>query len=88
MKFIIASMAVMAISAIKLESQWELSDLDIGHKHPLERFADNKIDNIFPEHFNTIPRGDSEWQSSGPEAFKVPAAVPETDNAGLKIGAV
>ena len=87
MKFIIASMAVVAIQGVKLnsESAWELSDLDIGHKHPLERFADNKIDNIFPEHFNTIPRGDSEWQSSGPEAFKVAAAVPETDNSAMKI---
>ena len=88
MKFIIASMAVMAVSAIKLQSQWELDELDIGHKHPINRFADNKIDNIFPEHFNTIPRGDSEWQSSGPEPFKVVPGVPETDNAGLKIGAV
>ena len=74
MKFILASMALVAINGVKLN--WELSDLDIGHKHPIDRFADNKIDNIFPEHFNTVPRGDSEWQSSGPEAFKAVPGVP------------
>ena len=85
MKFVIASMALVAIQGVKLDSNWELSDLDIGHKHPIDRFADNKIDNIFPEHFNTVPRGDSEWQSSGPESFKVVPGVPETDNGAMKI---
>ena len=83
MKFIVAAMALVAVNGIKLQdgglTEFDMSTIDVGHKHPVTRWTENKIDNLFPEHFNTVPRGDSEWQSSGPEAFKVPAAVPSVD---------
>ena len=50
--------------------------LHMGYMHPMDRWAENKIDQIFKGDFNTIPRGDSEWTSSGPEAFHVEGGVP------------
>ena len=48
----------------------------LGYTHPHQRFENNKIDELFPEHFNTIPRDDDEGYSSGPQPFKKAKAVP------------
>ena len=47
-------MAVTSIKAIKLITNRELRDLDIGHKHPIDRWTENKIDYLpgFEDHFN------------------------------------
>ena len=76
MKFIIAVMAIAAASAKRLSADRVGDGLEIGHMHPVDRWEENKIDNIFKDNFNTVPRGDSEWVSSGPAPFKVTGAVP------------
>ena len=77
MKFIIASVFALAATEAKRLSAYGVGDgLEIGFQHPVDRWEQNKIDNIFRESFNTVPRGDSEWVSSGPAPFKVASAVP------------
>ena len=77
MKFIIASVLALATSSAKRLAANGVGDgLEIGFQHPVDRWEQNKIDNIFKDSFNTLPRGDSEWVSSGPAPFKVTNAVP------------
>ena len=78
MKFIIASVFALAstTSAKRLSAAGVGDGLEIGFQHPVDRWEQNKIDNIFKDSFNTVPRGDSEWVSSGPAPFKVQGAVP------------
>ena len=76
MKFNIASIVMIAVSGKRLAMTDVGDGLEMAYQHPVDRWAQNKIDDLFKDHFNTVPRGDSEWVSSGPQAFKVPGAVP------------
>ena len=76
MKFIIASMVMLVASGNRLVAGGVGDGLEMAYQHPVDRWAQNKIDDLFKDHFNTVPRGDSEWVSSGPTPFKVESAVP------------
>ena len=84
MKFIIAATFLIAASCKRLALDRYLdgnadrkgTGLEMAYMHPEDRWAENKIDVIFPGNFNTIPRGESEWVSSGPQAFHVESAIP------------
>ena len=69
-------MALLAASAKRLAAYGVGDGLDLGYTHPVDRWEQNKIDNIFKGAFNTVPRGDSEWVSSGPAPFRADGAVP------------